>query len=138
MFNKRFGNKGGGDWKAKKSFGKDFGDRDSAPREMHEATCSGCNKQCEVPFKPNGRKPVFCSDCFRKDENQDDRASFGEKRSFRDDRGSDRGADRSFDRPAPHPNDRSTDRGSSEICAELRIMNTKLDSILKALTNGGE
>jgi len=130
MFNKSFKGKGGGDWKAKKKFGGDFGDRDSAPREMHEATCSGCNKQCEVPFKPNGRKPVFCSDCFRKDENQDDRASFGEKRSFREDRG--------FDRPAPHPNDRSTDRGSSEICAELRTMNSKLEAILKALTNGGE
>ena len=32
--------------------------------EMHEATCSKCGKQCQVPFKPTGSKPVFCSECF--------------------------------------------------------------------------
>ena len=28
------------------------------------ATCAQCNKQCEVPFRPNGRKPVYCRECF--------------------------------------------------------------------------
>ena len=49
-----------------------FRDRDSGSferrrPEMHEATCDKCGKQCEVPFKPTGDKPVLCSDCFRKE-----------------------------------------------------------------------
>ena len=37
-------------------------------REMFEVTCAKCGKDCQVPFKPTGNKPVFCSDCFRKNE----------------------------------------------------------------------
>ncbi len=36
--------------------------------EMHSATCDKCGARCEVPFKPSGSKPVYCSDCFRKGE----------------------------------------------------------------------
>jgi len=36
------------------------------PREMHKATCSECNNECEVPFKPTEGKPVYCRDCYRK------------------------------------------------------------------------
>lgn len=36
----------------------------SLPLEMHQATCVRCKKFCEVPFKPNGKKPVYCRDCF--------------------------------------------------------------------------
>ncbi|MCX6748605.1 MAG: hypothetical protein NT076_03290 [Candidatus Pacearchaeota archaeon] len=48
----------------------DRGGRDGGRRsfEMHEVTCDKCGKQCEVPFKPTGDKPVFCSDCFRKND----------------------------------------------------------------------
>jgi len=38
--------------------------RGSDRAEMHSATCSDCGKRCEVPFRPTGSKPVFCSDCF--------------------------------------------------------------------------
>ncbi len=42
-----------------------FGDRDSGrPSIMHRATCSECGKECELPFRPTGNKPVFCSNCF--------------------------------------------------------------------------
>ena len=34
------------------------------PLEMHQASCVSCKKFCEVPFKPNGKKPVYCRDCF--------------------------------------------------------------------------
>jgi len=37
-----------------------------APREMFPATCAQCGKETEVPFQPRGDKPVYCSDCFRK------------------------------------------------------------------------
>ena len=33
--------------------------------EMFSTTCAECRKSCEVPFRPNGEKPVYCSDCFR-------------------------------------------------------------------------
>ena len=55
------GNRGGG------GFRKDR-DSDRWPREMHDATCSRCGNKCQVPFKPTGSKPVFCSDCFRQNE----------------------------------------------------------------------
>jgi CxxC-x17-CxxC domain-containing protein len=42
-----------------------FGDRSrgGAPT-MHKAICSECGKDCQLPFKPTGSKPVFCSNCF--------------------------------------------------------------------------
>lgn len=37
-----------------------------APREMHDAVCAECGKECKVPFAPNGERPVYCSECFAK------------------------------------------------------------------------
>lgn len=36
--------------------------RDTRP--MHEAVCADCGKNCEVPFKPSGNRPVYCKSCF--------------------------------------------------------------------------
>ena len=33
-------------------------------REMHDAVCAECDADCQVPFKPNGEKPVLCRECF--------------------------------------------------------------------------
>ncbi len=33
-------------------------------REMHTAICAQCGKPAQVPFKPRGDRPVYCSDCF--------------------------------------------------------------------------
>ena len=38
----------------------------SRPRELHKAVCAECKKECEVPFKPSGDRPVYCRDCFSK------------------------------------------------------------------------
>lgn len=35
-------------------------------KTMYKAKCSVCTNNCEVPFKPNGKKPVLCSHCFGK------------------------------------------------------------------------
>ncbi len=40
-----------------------FGSDRSA--EKHKASCNSCHKICEVPFRPNGKKPVYCRDCFK-------------------------------------------------------------------------
>lgn len=37
-----------------------------APREMHPATCAACGAKTQVPFRPTGDRPVYCSDCFNK------------------------------------------------------------------------
>ena len=50
----------------RRSSGHGFGGRDSGRPSMHEAVCSACGKNCEVPFKPSGDKPVYCNECFRK------------------------------------------------------------------------
>jgi len=46
------------------------GGYNSGPREMHKATCADCQKECEVPFKPSGDRPVYCRECFSKRKNE--------------------------------------------------------------------
>jgi CxxC-x17-CxxC domain-containing protein len=33
-------------------------------RVFTKAICANCHKECEVPFKPSGDRPVYCKDCF--------------------------------------------------------------------------
>ena len=44
-------------------------DERSRERNFTQAVCAECGKECEVPFKPTGDRPVYCRDCFsaRKD-----------------------------------------------------------------------
>ncbi|MEK6732580.1 MAG: CxxC-x17-CxxC domain-containing protein [Candidatus Omnitrophota bacterium] len=44
------------------------GERDNNFRERNftQVICSDCNKECEVPFKPSGDRPVYCKECFAK------------------------------------------------------------------------
>lgn len=46
---------------------RDFSER-RRPLDMHDVICDKCGKECQVPFKPSSDKPVYCSDCFRKNE----------------------------------------------------------------------
>ncbi|HBS58907.1 MAG TPA: zinc-binding protein [Firmicutes bacterium] len=41
-----------------------YGNR--AQREMFTAVCASCGVETQVPFKPNGLKPVYCRDCFQR------------------------------------------------------------------------
>ena len=36
-------------------------------KEMHTVVCDKCGESCQVPFKPTSSKPVYCRDCFRKE-----------------------------------------------------------------------
>lgn len=63
--------KSGGDKFGRKgnsfSSNKRFGDRDGGGKAfLYDATCAKCGKACQVPFKPAGGRPVFCSNCFNK------------------------------------------------------------------------
>ena len=33
-------------------------------RMMHKTICADCKKECEVPFRPSGDRPVYCRECF--------------------------------------------------------------------------
>lgn len=46
---------------------------------MHKAICSSCGRECEVPFKPLGDKPVFCSNCFEKNKSGSDTRRFEDR-----------------------------------------------------------
>ncbi len=125
--NKPGGFKGGGF--SRPSFGggpRRTGGRDEGrPTETFSATCSKCNSACEVPFRPNGKKPVFCRNCFVRD---DERPSTYEKRSY----GSNEKRSYGSDRPvaaAPAFDD-------SRIIAlqkELAIVHAKLDTLIQNL-----
>jgi len=39
--------------------------KDKFGRELHKAKCSDCGKETDVPFKPDGSRPVYCRDCYR-------------------------------------------------------------------------
>lgn len=122
-FNERGGNRnfGGRNFGDSRGGNRGFGGgRDGGKREMHKATCSDCNKNCEVPFRPTGDKPVFCSDCFK---NKEDNNS----RNFRGG-GDNRGFDKRNSQPRFDDN-----RNTENYKAQFEQLNIKLDSILKIL-----
>jgi CxxC-x17-CxxC domain-containing protein len=80
-------------------------DRDSRPT-MHKAVCDGCNNDCEVPFRPTSGKPIYCSDCFKKDDSRP---------SGRFNKSSDRGQD------------------NKQLTESINNLNKKLDQILSIL-----
>jgi CxxC-x17-CxxC domain-containing protein len=47
------------------SYGNGNGGFSRGPREMFDAVCARCGKDTQVPFRPTGARPVYCSDCFR-------------------------------------------------------------------------
>jgi CxxC-x17-CxxC domain-containing protein len=125
----RGGSKGGfkGGWKGgdRGSFGGD--DR---PKTMHPATCSGCGKACEVPFRPTGEKPVYCRDCFA------GRAALGGERSQRKDiRSESRPDARTFSTSAPSQN---SNKGNDELRKQIDSMNVKLDKLTNTIQNLAE
>jgi CxxC-x17-CxxC domain-containing protein len=81
------------------------GRRSSGPLEMHKATCAKCGERCEVPFRPSGDKPVYCRDCFKKNDSDGGRQ----------------------ERPGRGRSERGGDS------SELRDINRKLDMIMEAL-----
>ncbi len=42
------------------------GGYDRGEREMHAVVCAECGRDTTVPFRPRGDRPVYCSDCFRR------------------------------------------------------------------------
>ncbi len=113
----------------KKFGGKSFGGRNfeaGNKPQMYDATCSSCGKDCKVPFRPTGSRPIFCSICF-------DRQG---------DEGSPRSSEKSFDRPHfgdKRKRDFEKDNAALEhknaehLKAEFARLHAKLDMIVQAL-----
>ncbi len=97
---------GGGRSRGRSEFGRGSKRFERKPLEMYDVICDKCGKECQVPFKPSGDKPVLCSDCFEK--------SGGSNRSF---------GLRNRDRPSP----------SGKSSEQFSKIEAKLDKIIKAL-----
>jgi CxxC-x17-CxxC domain-containing protein len=103
---------------------------------MHKAVCDECHKSCEVPFRPSGDKPIYCSDCFSSKRDDGDRAP---RREFNDrpaprrefnDRPAPR---REFnDRPAPSFN-KPAAPANDDVKRQLSEMNSKLDRLINSI-----
>ena len=40
--------------------------QDKFGRTLYKAVCSDCGKECEVPFQPDGTRPVYCREFYLK------------------------------------------------------------------------
>jgi len=65
--------------------------------ELFTTTCTTCGKSCEVPFKPDGTKPVLCRDCFAAKNTGGDNVRSGNRIANND--FATRKPERSFDAP---------------------------------------
>ncbi len=136
---------------------RQFGNRDRERPQMHEAICSDCGKRCEVPFKPTGDKPVYCSQCFsnrrgsqisnRPERGGRERPRFQDKRmfdaicnkcgkrfklSFRPIGDKPVYCNECFDKGGNSLN-KNNDRAVNQHKEQFDMLNTKLDRIIKAL-----
>lgn len=110
------------------SGGRSF-NRSSRDREMFRTTCSNCGNECEVPFKPNGSKPVFCSDCFEKNGGETRRSN---DRDYSAPRRSNFERPQSFQKTQyERPQEASRPQQNNDQFAAL---NAKLDRIITLLT----
>ena len=95
-----------------RSYGREsFGRERRAPLEMTKVICSACKEECEVPFKPRTDKPVYCSACFSKNNDDDDRGSRGRFGG----------------------NESRSARSSNDSSRDMDVINEKLNKIMKAL-----
>lgn len=79
---------------------------------MHSATCAECGSACQVPFKPNGRKPILCSNCF------------GNTKEF---------APRSYGEKSYGEKPKRFSSGDTNLNDTLREINNKLDLIIRSI-----
>ena len=99
---------------------RDSGRSGSGKPEMHEVICDKCGQSCEVPFKPTEGKPVYCRDCFKKEESprQESRGYGRSRREFR-----------------PRHESSESGQGSDKLTEEIQQINVKLDKILEMLND---
>jgi CxxC-x17-CxxC domain-containing protein len=85
---------------------------------MYKAVCDECGQNCEVPFRPSGDKPIYCSNCFEGKGGGSSGRS-GQKSSGR-----------------PHFEKR--DNTNKQLLEQVSSLNTKLDRILRVIESSVE
>ncbi len=93
-----------------------YGNREE--KEMFKTVCDNCGKSCEVPFKPSGDKPVYCSDCFNQQRSDRGDSPRTERREFG---GNDA------------PRATNSGAGNDKIMEQLNVLNAKFDKLLTVL-----
>lgn len=95
----------------------------SRPKEMHQATCANCGKGCEVPFRPNGKKPVFCKECFTSGKTEGSSQGFSRPDS----------APRPAYRPEGRPDSRphGGEVRTEDLKPRLEAIDAKLNTLMK-------
>lgn len=87
--------------------------------ERFDADCNNCGAKCQVPFRPNGKKPVYCRDCFTP---SDDRAAQSTSRFPK--------RESSFAPRTPAPRE---DRSMADLARQLERMNATLETLAAAV-----
>jgi CxxC-x17-CxxC domain-containing protein len=132
------------------------GNRDNSRQGSFKATCSDCGAECELPFKPTGDRPVYCSNCFKKQSGgagkpggfdrgqRRERPRFDDKQMydavcgkcgakcqvpFRPTPGKQVFCDRCFDKGGV-----SGGKGGSDYAGQFKTLNEKLDKLIKLLS----
>ena len=110
-----------------------YGGRPQGDREMFDAVCANCNRPTQVPFRPNGTKPVYCKECFA-DHTEGDRAP---RRDF--DR-RDAPPRRTFERrdftpaaPAAAPRTVTPDPRIDTLQRDVKTLTAKIDTLVDML-----
>ncbi len=82
-FNRNDGQNDRGNYGGRRDSGDRGGQgRPRGDRRMYPVVCDKCGRDCEVPFRPDGSKPIYCSDCFERQGGGQRRDSFGGGRKF--------------------------------------------------------
>lgn len=121
-------NRGGGFGGGRNSNRSGFGGG-SDRSDLYKAVCAECGKDCQVPFRPTGTRPVYCSECFEAQNGGSDRGPRRESQnSFRG------GRQQMFDRRPSFDSYEPKQRQSQVSEEHLRAINIKLDRILDLLS----
>ena len=105
---------------------RDYFDRRGEERRMFPAVCAQCNRDCQVPFQPDGSKPILCSNCYGKSQ-----GGFENKRpSYNNDR-----RPTLYDRnPQPKVFEQNPKQVSNQTNELLVSINAKLEKILNLMS----
>ena len=96
--------------------------------QKFDAVCSNCGKACQVPFRPDGVKPVYCKDCFGAP--REALASKAGKKKFSVSPAA------SFN-SLPATGGLTGGKSLADLTRQIAAMNNKIDTMLKILTDGG-
>lgn len=55
-------------WSGMLELGEDGGEISPGGKKMFDAKCWNCGKETQVPFKPDGKRPVYCLSCLKQIE----------------------------------------------------------------------